>query len=180
MATETLARFRRIIPNASIDYLKGNHEDRLRKFLWTQAIELAGLRAAELSSLLSLAKLRIRLVESGSLMYHGLLIKHGNIVRQHAGYSARAEMERNGVSGVSGHTHRLAQTFKRDFGGEYTWVEAGCLCKIDDVEYMEGQTANWQQGLAVGFFKKDSGRFSVSPIPIVHGKLLFDLKEFSI
>lgn len=127
---------------------------------------------------MELKKLKIKWIESGSMMFRGLLIKHGNIVRQHACYSAKAELERNGVSGISGHTHRLGQIFKRNVAGAHTWIEAGCLCELD-AEYLDGQTADWQQGLAVGFFKSGSGRFSVSPIPIVHGKLLFDLKEFS-
>lgn len=171
--------FRRAAPKSAIYLLKGNHENRRQNFLWTAAPELAGLTSLELPKLLELDKFKIQWIEEGAMLHNGLLVKHGNIVRQHACYSARAELERNGISGISGHTHRLGQIFKTDFGGNYTWVEAGCLCKTTDVEYAEGQKLNWQQGIAVGFFKKDSGRFSVSPLPIVHGKLLFDLKEFS-
>ncbi len=178
-ATSILGMFRHGLPSADTTLLRGNHELRHQSYLWGVAPELSGLRSIKLDELLELKKLKIKYVESGSMMFHGLLIKHGNIVRQHSCYSARAEQERNGVSGVSGHTHRLGQIFKRDFGGEYTWVESGCLCRTDEVEYLEGQTANWQQGITVGFFKGGSGRFSISPIPIVGGKLIFDLKEFS-
>lgn len=178
-AVEILAAFRRVIGGATAYYLRGNHELRHQNYLWTNAPELVGIRSLELPGLMELDKLKIKWIESGSMMFHGLLVKHGNIVRQHSCYSARAEQEKNGVSGISGHTHRLGQIFKTDFGGDYTWLEAGCLCKTDDVEYAEGQKLNWQQGLGIGFFKKGSGRFSISPLPIVHGKLLFDLKQFS-
>lgn len=176
---ELLGSFRRIAPKAIIKYLKGNHEDRLRKFLFTQGRALASLRSLKWPNLLELDSLKIDWVESGHLMFHGILIKHGNIVRQHSGYSAKAEMDKNGISGISGHTHRLGKFYHNSFGGYKTWIEAGCLCRLDSIDWLEGQTPNWHQGIAVGFFKKGSGRFSASDLPIVNGKLLYDMKEFS-
>lgn len=175
---ELLAKITKLTPKAKRIFLQGNHEARLKKFIWTTAEELSGITSLEVPELLQTKKLGWEYIEQGWTHFHGLLVKHGNVVRQNAGYSAFGELTKNGMSGISGHTHRLGQTFIRNQAGLYTWIESGCLCNLNP-EYLEGQIANWQHGLTVGFMKTKGEQYSVSPIPIVEGKLLFDLKQFS-
>lgn len=174
---DSLKRLRRAAPKARIWYLKGNHEARLQKYLWSRAPELERLRDLRLPRLLDLGSLGIEWVESGLLDWPGLVWKHGNIVRAKSGATATAELERLWRSGVSGHTHRLAQVFKRNKAGVYSWVEAGCLCGLDP-EYGEGQTMDWQHGIVHAEVEQGRGnRFTVSPLPIVNGRVVFGGKE---
>ena len=75
------------------------------------------------------------------------LVRHGTVVRKHAGASARAEMESAGVSGVSGHTHRLGIFRRTTYGPPLTWAEGGCLCGVSPT-YVLGQ-ADRQQGATI-------------------------------
>ena len=146
--------------------------------MWRQAPELSGLRSLSLPKLLSLDDLEVKWVEDGSVVFHGFLIKHGNLVRARSGYTATGEMEKAGISGISGHTHRLAQVFKRNYAGMSTWVECGCLCDLQP-EYAEGQIFDWCHGLAVGHFKKDGHSFDVRPVPIIKNTIRWEGQEIA-
>jgi predicted phosphodiesterase len=172
-AVAALHRIRQAAPQADIQLLRGNHEHRLTKFLWSKAAELISLRDLTVERLLDLKQLRIRYIEQGSLMFHGFLVKHGNVVRSRSGYTATGEMEKAGISGISGHTHRLSQVYKNNYSGMTTWVEAGCLCSLNP-EYAEGQVVDWQQGLAYGFFERDDNRFEIHTAPIIKGRIIYD------
>lgn len=172
-AIACLRRLRACAPKAKIYYIRGNHEARLNRYLWSTAASLSSLRCIAIPELLNFKELGIEYVEQGSMMFHGFLVKHGNVVRTRSGYSATGELEKAGISGVSGHTHRLSQVFKRHYGGMYTWAEIGCLCKLDS-EYMEGQVADWQHGIGFGYFKKADNNFVIHVLPIIKGRLIFD------
>ena len=170
-----LRELRRAAPNAKIVYLRGNHEHRLQKYLFSKAPELSKLRALTVPDLLRLKELDIEWIECGFRRIGGLFWKHGNIVRNRAGYSAYAELEKTGVSGVSGHTHRLAQVYRTTEAGRFTWVEAGCLCGMSP-EYAEGQTMDWLHGIVYAELEQGGDAFSVHPVPIVNGRIRFGLK----
>jgi len=173
-----LKKFSQLSPKSNKIFLKGNHEHRLQKFLWSKAAELSGLRMMNVPSLLELDRLKIKYEDTGKIIINNTIIKHGNIVRKFASYSAKGEFESCGVSGISGHTHRLGHYYHTHHGGEYTWLECGCLCNME-AEYMEGKVANWQHGFGIGFYKNHgSSRFNVNLIPIVNGKAMWGGYEF--
>jgi len=163
--------------NSQIYYIRGNHEARIKKFLWSNAKELSGLQELEVPSILHFKELGIKYVEKGMMMYKGVMVKHGSVVRKYAGYTAKAEFEKNGCSGVSGHTHRAAVYMQTNASGDYKWMEIGCLCKLDQ-EYMEGETPNWQQGFGIGYFNKNSNRYQLELVNIIDGKAMYAGKEF--
>lgn len=171
-----LRRLREAAPKARIYYIRGNHEQRLTRFLWSKAAELSSLQCLTVPQLLHLPELNIEYVEKSSMLFHGFLVKHGNVVRTRSGYSATGELEKAGISGISGHTHRLSHVFKSHFGGTYTWAEIGCLCELES-EYMEGQRADWQHGIAYGEFKRNGKRFTIHVLPIIDGELVYDGQE---
>ncbi len=174
---DTLAVIRKAVGAAcKVYYVEGNHEYRLERYLWSKAPELGTLRELSVEALLGLSELGITYVSKGKMEYHGFIVKHGHVIRKWAGYSAHAELEKNGKSGASGHTHRLAQIFRTDLTGVHTWIETGCLCDLEP-EYMEGQQADWQHGLAYGMFRKQDKRFAIHAVPIVDGSLIFGSKE---
>jgi len=162
--------------NASILALQGNHEARMTRWLWSRGAELLKLRGMNVPSLLRLSDLNIRYVESGVQQFRKLTFKHGTRVRSMSGVTAWAELESEGTSGVSGHTHRIGEVSRTNRGGTYKWVEAGCLCSLKP-EYMPGQVPDWQQGLAYGVMVGD--RFSLHTAHIIKGKTLYGEREVS-
>lgn len=159
---------RKYCPNARIILLSSNHLDRLKRFLWSRASELAGLRNLRIKNLLELSKNKIEFKDY--FVFRGFLFKHGDIVRQDSAYTAKAEYIREGMSGASGHTHRLSQYFTTKRGGSYTWIESGCLCTLRP-EWISG-TANWQNGISLVSFDGKTSRFDARPIPIIDNKII--------
>ena len=160
--------------DSRIILLKANHTDRLQKFLWSRAPELSKLDALRMEELLGLPDLGIEYKE---FFIHktpdprgNFLFKHGDLVRQHSGYTAKGELDKEGMSGMSGHTHRLGAHYSRKRGGFYVWVEAGCLCDLNP-GYIKG-TANWQHGIGVVSYK-ETGHFIAEPVPIIDYELVW-------
>lgn len=161
---------RHACPRSRIILLDSNHLDRLRRYLWQKAPVLASLRSLEVENLLCLDEYKIEFMES--FEYKGILFKHGDVVRSRAGYTAKAEFDREGMSGVSGHTHRLSCYYDTKRSGNYVWIESGCLCDLNP-EYIHG-TANWQQGFSMITFPDDKKDFFHAQIlPIFNGKLFY-------
>ena len=171
LSSNYLADLRSITPKSHIVFMAGNHEDRLRKWIWRNP-DVAGLRSLSIPELLDLDNLRIEYCGYGELYdHHGFIVKHGDIVRKYSGMTARAEMEKVGKSGISGHTHRLSSYFRRTMDGTMVWYECGCLCELNPewVHYPD-----WQQGFAVAWFEKAGNRFFVNLIPIIKSRFIFN------
>jgi len=176
-AVNILEQIRKFNPKSEIVLIRGNHCHRLQKYLWSQAKELNGLRDLTVESLLHLRHLNIKYEKTGRLVHRGVIFKHGNVVRAFAGYSAKGEFEKSGMSGVSGHTHRAAVYYHNNSSGNYVWMETGCLCQLD-AEYLEGATPNWQLGFGVAYFNLKSPRYMLEFIPFVGGKAFYQGHEF--
>ena len=176
-AISILKQIRKVNKKADIYYIKGNHENRCQKYLWSEAKELSGLRELTVPSLLKLGGMNIKYCETGRIEYGGLIIKHGSVVRKFSGYTAKAEVEKNGKSGISGHTHRLSLYFQNNAGQEIVWAEGGCMCKLD-AEYLEGEVPNWQTGFICGYFKINSSRYNINLVPFIHHKAMWNGMEF--
>lgn len=127
-------------------FLTGNHEERLYKYLWSHADAFAGLDCLRLHSLLGLKERQVLPYGQPYKVTDEFIAVHGSIVRRNSGASAHAEMSRYGCSGISGHTHRLAQVWSSGYSGQRTWIENGCLCDLSP-EYMKHP--DWQQGFTV-------------------------------
>lgn len=176
-AVDVLRQIKKSSGNAKIILLRGNHEHRLQKYLWTTAKELSGLDCLDVPELLHLKEMGIEYAEKGRVNFKGLIIKHGQIVRKFSAYTAKGELEKHGRSGVSAHTHRAGTHYSNKDGGYYVWMEFGCGCRLDP-EYMEGETPDWQQGWGVGFFKERSERYFLNFVPFVNGKAFYNGNEF--
>jgi UDP-2,3-diacylglucosamine pyrophosphatase LpxH len=164
-----LSELRRASPRSQWVFVQGNHEDRIRRYL-EKHHELAGLRCLTVARLLGLASFGCDVVlpygQSWRLI--DTVFTHGTVARSGGGVSGRAELLARGVSGVSGHTHRLAHTRRTTQGGHYSWVEAGCLCDLH-AEYIKG-TPDWQHGLAMGW--RVGGRLVMRTVDIVGGEVV--------
>lgn len=172
-----LWRVRDLVPDARLVWEDGNHEDRLRRYLWRAAPELADFPTLHLEELLAFKELEIERhpYRAGTLLAQGnFLVIHGDLVRPQSAYTARAMLDEYGVSGISGHTHRMGSHYKNNLGGYRAWFENGCLCRMEGMEYITHP--NWQQGFSVGYFKED--RFHIDQVPVLHGKILYGGKEW--
>jgi hypothetical protein len=140
--------------------------DRLRKYLWSHAQALSSLDALAIPELLDLTRYDIEYMDN--FVYNNFIFKHGNLVSKEAGMTARRELAAEGLSGVSGHTHRLAIIYRHDRAGSRLWIENGCLCRLD-AEYLEGRIPDWQQGISIVSFDDDA--YFAVPLPIIDGKI---------
>jgi len=163
-----LIRLRNILPKAEIVYIEGNHEARLRKYLWRKGAEIASLRCLDFKELLGLKSLNINYYEEGYWLGK-LYIYHGTLIRKDSGATAKAEFMKNGCSGISGHCHRDGKFGVRNQGGLFGWWENGCLCDLNP-EYIEG-IANWVQGFTM--VTQVKGKEFVWPIAIINGTCAF-------
>lgn len=116
---------------------------------------------------------RLELVED-VLIAGELVVMHGEIVRKHAGYSARAHAEKYAASVMHSHTHRLgmgAQRIPSLRGGRgegiQRFYEIGCLCSLEPV-YAKG--VNWTQGFAVVQEGEGEGDYAVELVTIAEGR----------
>lgn len=170
MSTKFFKKLRTIKPDARIEFIKGNHEYRLERYLKKHP-ELYSLDALKLPNLLDLKKYNIEYSDKG-IKLGNLKIIHGDMVRKFSAYTARGELEKHDSSGISSHTHRGAAYFYRTPERYLAWYESFCLCDLNP-EYIN--EPNWQQGFLYGYVEKDS--FAVTPIPIVDGKIKCVLLE---
>lgn len=132
-------------PSSEIIYVEGNHEDRLRKFLWKNP-SISSLRDLKLERLLRFYDIgNIKLVEDFNV--RGMRFTHGGVVRKYSSYSAKAEYDRHLQNGASGHTHRLGLYNKTIEGKTYEWVETGCGSLLRP-EYIKG-CPDWQNGFLI-------------------------------
>lgn len=112
---------------------------------------------------------RIQLVES-VVLANDLLVLHGDIVRKHAAYSARATMEKWNSSVMHSHTHRQGSGAQRvpEIPGRpdavQRFYEIGCLCSL---EPSYASAPNWTQGFAI--VREDGAHYGVELVTIAKG-----------
>jgi predicted phosphodiesterase len=152
--------------DAVVDYLPGNHEDRLRRYLCRHS-ELFGLRVLELPVLLELDHYGVNYYpDEIALAGGGLIVKHGSIVRKAGGMSALAELEaeKYAVSTITGHTHRIGSTMIRTRRALIGGWEGGCLCGLHP-EYV--RNPNWQHCVSLITESVEGDSFSVAQVPFL-------------
>lgn len=162
--------------------IEGNHEVRIKRYIESNAPALATIEDLQVKRLLGLDSIGWEYIDHDIELFPEFLVKHGNRVAQHSGYTARAELQAAWMSGISGHTHRLALhefTSRRNFiRGERPsfWIENGCLCE-NEMEYTAGN-GNWQQGFTIIKFDKHG-----NPVPefihIWNGMAIYNSKVYT-
>jgi UDP-2,3-diacylglucosamine pyrophosphatase LpxH len=161
MSTRFKERLAKRYPTAHRVLIDGNHEDRLRQWLWAHP-QIASLRALNLDDLLSAGDAFKRLSYGSQVQISHLLIEHGQLARQGSAMSARAMYAKRGMSGIMGHTHRFGTISRRDMRGQHIYIENGCLCGLDP-EYEP--CPDWTQGFTYGFIR--NGSVHVNPTRIL-------------
>lgn len=146
-------------------WIGGNHEDRVRRYVWGHAPSLGTVPTLQFDELFRLKKRGFRWVPYGGWVTLGrLVVTHGSMVRQHSAYSARAHYDRFGASVLIGHTHRMGQYHIRTALLDHVAVENGCLCSLTP-EY--DSYPNWQQGFAL-VHVHEYGLFAIEQVRILN------------
>lgn len=178
-ATEWISKFRKAIPKGEIYYHLGNHEERIKRYKWGSP-ELSSLKALTLEEMLHFKENNVQKLDYDKPYVHQgrFLIYHGSIVRKNAGYTAKAELEKWGISGISGHTHRAAKYSKDDMSGHKEWIENGHLCDSSKCDYILG-VPDWSQAISVVYLPKDKkDPIIVDQIPIYNHKINYQGKQY--
>lgn len=166
IGAEFLNELRSNCPTSEIDYLEGNHEERLKRLV-RQQHSLYGLRALTIPSLLFLDDLDITYHSyKHPLDFNGkiLSIVHGHKVSKHSAYSAKAHLIDNGYMNVIiGHTHRMGFYYHSGHIGRRRGYENGGLFDKSKLEYVV--EPNWQNGFCVVYLREDDPEF-VQIVPI--------------
>lgn len=143
-------------------FIEGNHEARLTKWVWGNPA-FRGMEALSIPSLLSMSDSGFEPTLHKSLtLTPAFVVKHGTYIASDAGQSGKKEMQRAGMSGASGHTHRIGTFFLRTESGLSSWTECGHL-QSNPPSWAPIQ--NWQQGLAYVDVDKTGSGFSVQLVP---------------
>ena len=112
----------------------------------------------------------IRLVDS-VMVADELLVMHGDMVRSHAAYTAKASREKWMNSVLVNHTHRMGfspKTIAAHAGRPASYVRAyenGCACVLE-VPY--GVALDWQQGFSLVCEDKDA--FGIEQVMVDNGR----------
>ncbi len=139
-------------PNAQRIFLEGNHEDRMRRWLWKHDPELNSLPGLTVESLLGLDEIAaVHLPYRSVFDFLGFGIEHG--WKASGGGTAypvnvsRFMATKTGSSGLCGHTHRLSTYSWTDTRGSHSYIENGCLCMMN-LEF--APFPNWQHAFSYG------------------------------
>lgn len=164
MTIEFLEELRSAAPNAKIDYLEGNHEERLKRRL-KEMHAFHSLRNMNLQNLLYLDEFDITYHDyKKPLHINSLSVIHGHRLSKHAAYSAKAHLLDDDFQNViMGHTHRMGLYCKSGYLGRRRALENGGLFDARKLDYMTNP--NWQNGFCVVYLKKSDPDF-ISIVPI--------------
>ncbi len=168
------AKLRETCKSSHIFFLKGNHTQRIEKYLAARAPELATLEELKVQNILELKKYNIEYVH-GDLKIGDLVYIHGVKIGSYAGSTAKKNLDSMGISVICGHVHRCAVINKTTWEKCYTSIENGTLASMSQ-EYLGGQVPDWQQGFTViNYLDND---FWAEVVQIKNKKTLFRGKVF--
>ena len=183
-----LAELRSSAPAAKVQYMAGNHEERMTKAMVEKLSEATYLtKAFEESPALSVRNL-LRLDEL-DIEYVGpygqdwwlwdrVRITHGTKVRSGGGATASAILKSARWSEIYGHIHRVElgqKTYHGPLGRNViTAMSPGCLCRVDGTVPGVSLNPDWQQGCGIVTLDQQTEQIHMQVLPIYDGSLVWD------
>lgn len=171
-AREMLKAIREAFPGKQIIYKLGNHEERYERWMITKAPELLGVEDFQLTKLLRLDELNIRVMDYRAPIKLG---KHLNIIHGHEfGKTmtnpvnpSRGLFLKGKGNAICGHYHQTSQHSEKSINQKYIacW-SSGCLC---DLHPDYSPLANWNLGFIEVDIKGDD--FMVHNYRIMNGRV---------
>jgi predicted phosphodiesterase len=161
------------------NFIAGNHEDRLRRELWSGSKKLAGLDVLKIPKLYGFEELGWNYIDASQMLREEIApfrlgklnIIHGHEVK--VNYSVvnipRIYYQRCLVNLLVAHHHRTQENIERklDHSHDGAW-SIGCLCKLGQ-DY--APVNKWNHGMALVEWDSQ-GDFSVHNKKIINGKVL--------
>lgn len=150
---------------AKVYWIEGNHEFRLKRYIYTMAPALED--AVSFESLLGLADYGIQYVPGRGTSGNGVLrltplltVCHGE---RHGTNPAKLTLDDWGGSIVVGHAHKEA-TWRKTYPSGIDWVAmaAGCLCKDGEWKAFSG----YNRGFIAGEYSSTTGEFNLDHMRI--------------
>lgn len=168
-------------PGARIEYLEGNHERRIEKWIATETLR-TGKRDADYLRKLFATEVVLHLAKRGIEFYRqGVFyddcrvpatIQRDNCHFTHGQYTARhaahQHLQKYNTNIWFGHTHRMDMATKRtvNSGAIGAW-NPGCLCKLQPY-WMHQNLTDWIHGYGVQMVEAGMGHLNLQ-IPIIDG-----------
>jgi predicted phosphodiesterase len=155
-------------------FVLGNHEDRLRRYLWDRAPALFG--CVSVPQLLRLSERDWEVVEYGDGRWVGKVYCTHDMGKS-GKYAVKQALADAGCNIVIGHLHRMEVTYDGSALGD-THVGAcfGWLARVDvATDYKKRLLAmkEYQLGFGVGYLE-DDGTVHLSGVPIVDGHCVLE------
>lgn len=165
------------VHDGDVCFIEGNHEDRLRRYLWKKAPELFGTVDVRRLFRLKERGWKHRPYRQG--------LKVGKVTYKHdyggkAGkYAAKQCLEAYGGNLVIGHTHRGEVTYLgegRPDGDQHFCLNVGWLGDVDQADYVDPNKVRreWQQGFGIVDYSA-TGLAYAQFVPIVRGQVVANL-----
>lgn len=148
MGREILQNIRARNEKASIKFIKGNHCERMEKFLLRgKNRAISNLRCLDIDALLDFKKYNIELVESIKYMpYPNICFTHGSRVSLNP---AQGEALSYMCSGFSGHCHRKNIFHRQYLNFKIEWYSLPCMCDIEQQYYAKYFNHQWSNGFCM-------------------------------
>lgn len=170
-----------LVFKGEIIYVEGNHEARVKKYLWGNAPEISSLVSLTVEGRLFLDERKIKYIPSrGRSAYYQLgkiKIGHFDVALQSSGASEKKLVLRYGCTVLQGHHHKLGEFYKSFDGDVVVGVGTGCLCSLNP-EYCSDP--DWHQGVIVINKVVGRNRFHIQTVPIIKHETLFNGKIYKV
>lgn len=163
VAYRELHRLWKVTPAARKIWQDGNHEDRLARFLWTKAPELASLRQMALPEIMDFKIFEIEWIPRDLDCTIGELHHiHGDEFAKGGDHPAKKTMLRSPGNFIFGHHHKAEEFYYRlQNGTVYVSWANGCLCTLNP-EYVK--KPQWIQSISVVEYTR-RGTFHITRVP---------------
>jgi predicted phosphodiesterase len=181
-ANQFLDAIQSAAPQARIEYLEGNHERRIEKWIVTETVRGGRHFAAQLNamfsidSVLHLTKRGIELYRQGvfyddcripgTIVRDGCYFTHGQYTSTNA---AKSHLSKYSASVWYGHTHRMQSLIERTVrSGPIGAWNPGCLCILQPL-WQHQNITNWSNGYGLQLVEKGMGHLNLT-IPVIDGE----------
>ena len=186
-----LARLRQVVPGASIQWVEGNHEERLPTYLMVHLSSAYQVHrvgqphdALSMPGLLPLADLGIEWIpgypDAGVWLNEKLFATHADKHSSRPGETAAKIIADASASVLFGHIHRRESVAKtRYLHNDIRTYYAESFGMLGNPRRTPGRQANqdWQQGVGVVYFDAE-GLFDTHYVPLFGDFLLYEGQHF--
>lgn len=159
-----------------VDFLEGNHEQRIIKWVLKNAMSLGDMDELDIRSMLKIKERGYNYIEikDQPLTINKFNLIHGWYVNQ---YHASKTLRMTGRNTFYGHSHDWQVHASSHYEGEPPRIamSCGCLCDYRQ-DFLSGRPTNWMHGLTIIYYN-DNG-FTPLFIPIVNYQAIWNGKVF--